>query len=752
MLKSPVRPKQLRKIRQHSPERKTSFPLIYKLLKYKKIILLVLISSLGWSACQGIKGLVSHRYQRSKTAVVSPIAKLRSLAPSSRSDQLKVLATSQLTRNDNIGSTKFRDNARARYLLATDLIRQQQGKLALTHLKGLGQDYPLLHPQIMFKVAQAQRQNNQEQAAQKTLNLLIKAYPKSPISANALLLLEGNKSLHEAKLIKDFPYHPLTQKLVRQKLRKNPNQFALLLLLAKYSRGSDLNKIRDRLVLEYPDKLSAQDWEAIADSYWREEEHRKAADAYFYALSTPRNLYRVARGFHRNGNLDTARRAYQRLLREYHDAREAGEALVYLASISSGDEAVVYLERAISKFPTVAPQAYRSKAIVHERFDKNVAADKARDNLLSQHENSAAAADYRWKIAQELANNGNKKDAWQWMQPAVKSNLESNVDPKALYYTGQWANDIGNTNAAKKAFRKTIQIHPQSYWAWRSAVQLGWDVGNFDQVRPLTPILDETKLYSPLPIGSKALQELYFLGQHEDAWLQLQSEIRRHQQPTVNEQFTEGLLKLELGQYSEGMQQIWDLTKRETPQELKQWKALRKNNSYWYGLFPFPYRQQITQYAKQEKINPLLVLSVMRKESTFNPEIDSVVGAVGLMQIVPPTANWVAQQIDLPDYSLINPDDNIRIGTWYLKHNHHRYQDDSLLAVASYNAGTGNVSAWINRYGINNRDRFVEQIPFPETKDYVEGVFGNYWNYLRLYNPEIRQKVNNLNSDVQPDN
>lgn len=745
MLKSPVRPKQLRKIRQQTSESKTNLPFIYKLFKYKKIILLVLISSLGWSACRGLNKLVSHHYQQTKTTVVSPFSKLRSLPPNLRSAELELLASSKLS-SDNSTSSKLKDNVRARYLLASDLIQKRQGKLALTYLKGLGQDYPLLRPQIMFKVAQAQQHNQQEKIAQKTLNLLIKTYPKSPISANALSLLDGNKSLHTARLIKDFPYHPITQKIVRQRLKQNPDQFELLLLLAKYSRDSDLNQIRDRLVLEYPDKLTAQDWEAIADSYWREEEHRKAADAYLYAPSTPRNLYRVARGFHRNGNLDTARRAYQRLLREYHDAREAGEALIYLASISSGDEAVVYLEKAILKFPAIAPQAYRSKAIVHERFNKNLAADKARDNLLSQHKNSPAAAEYRWKIAQELASKGNKEDAWQWIQPVVQSNLESDFVPKALYYSGKWANDIGKRAAAKAAFRKTIQLHPQSYWAWRSAVKLGWDVGDFEQLRPITPVLDKTKGYNPLPIGSQALQELYFLGQYEDAWLLLQSEIGLHQQLTVNEQFSEGLLKLELGQYSVGMQQIWDLTKRETPHELQQWKELRKTSSYWYGLFPFPYRQQITQYAQQEKINPLLVLSVMRKESTFNPEIDSVVGAVGLMQIVPPTANWVGQQIKLPNYSLTNPDDNIRIGTWYLKHNHHRYQDDSLLAVASYNAGTGNVSAWINRYDINNRDHFVEQIPFPETKDYVEGVFGNYWNYLRLYNPEIRHKVNSLNS------
>ena len=519
-----------------------------------------------------------------------------------------------------------------------------------------------------------------------------------------------------------------------------------MLLLAKYSRDSTLNPLRDRLVLEYPSKLTPKDWEAIADGYWRTEEHRKAADAYTLSNPIPRNLYRAARGFHRNGNLDTARRAYQRLLREYHDAREAGEALIHLASISSGDEAVVYLEKAIAEFPSSAPLAYKSKAIVHERFNKHQAANQSRQKLLNQHSNSAAAAEYRWNMARELAANGNIQDAWSSMQPVVKSNLELDFAPRAIYTAGKWALELNKAEAANTAFKRVIKLYPQSYWAWRSAVILGWNVGDFGQLRGLSPSLNLTKAYSPLPMGSEALQELYLLGQYYDAWLLLQSEIEQPQQLSVNEQFTSGVLQLELGQYSAGMQSIWDLTKREPPQELKQWRVLRQTETYWHSLFPFPYESEILQYAQQQKINPLLVISVMRKESTFNPTIDSAVGAVGLMQIVPPTAKWVAGQIQLADYSLTNPQDNIKIGTWYLKHNHHRYEDDSLLAVASYNAGTGNVNAWLNRYDINDRDRFVEQIPFPETKDYVEGVFGNYWNYLRLYNPEIRQRVSKLRS------
>ncbi|MEL7008494.1 MAG: transglycosylase SLT domain-containing protein [Cyanobacteria bacterium J06588_4] len=738
MLESPVRLKKL-SVQPHPRDKKPQFK------KYHQIIILVLLCSLGWWAIRSL----NHRATKSppQSRVASALVDLRSLDPSARQSQLRSIVEQQ---ERGSSPQSIRDRHRAQYLLATDLIQQGKGKQALAYLTGLGKDYPLLRPQILFKIAQAHQLNNRPQTAQKTLNYLVKTYPRHPISANALALLIDNKSLLTARLMGQFPYHPVTQNLARQSLRSNPDQHRLLLLLATHSREENLNPVRDRLVLEYPGKLTPDDWQAIADGYWREGEHRKAADAYIYAQPIPRNLYRAARGFHRNGNLATARRAYQRLLREYHDSREAGQALIYLASISSGDEAVVYLEKAIAKFPADAPEAYRSKAIVHERFSKYEAANDSRQRLLNDHGNSASAAAYRWKKARTLAAKGNQRDAWELMQPVVKLERELDFGAKALYATGKWAIAINKQDAAKSTFEKIIKLYPQSYWAWRSAVKLGWDVGDFNRLRSLSPRLDLRSTYSPLPVGSAALQELYLLGQYHDAWLMLQSEIEHPQQMTVNEQFVEGVLRLGLGQYSTGMQQMWDLSKRETPQELQQWRALRQSKTYWHSLFPFPYEAQILQNAQQENINPLLSISVMRKESTFNPTIDSVVGAVGLMQIVPPTAQWAAAQIGMAEYSLTNPEDNIKIGTWYLSHNHHRYKDDSLLAVASYNAGTGNVNAWIDRYGIGDRDRFVEQIPFPETKDYVEGVFGNYWNYLRLYNPEIRQKVKNLRPGTKP--
>jgi soluble lytic murein transglycosylase len=633
------------------------------------------------------------------------------------------------------------DRNRARYLLAVDLLQQKQGKATLEYLKDLDRDYPVLAPQILVKKANAYQLLNQSSQVKQIYQQLSADYPDSPAIPEILSWLSQTDARYQKQLIQQFPEHPLTQKLVRQLLKDNPNQLNLLLLLAKYNRDPDLEAVRDRLVLEYPAQLSPADWQAIASGYWREEEYRKAADAYTLALLTPRNLYRAARGFHLNGNFPEARGAYQRLIKEFHDARETGLGLLHLASISAGQEAIAYLDLALEKFPEQAPQALLSQGVIYDALKQPELANQARQKLLQQYPSSEAAVTYRWQEAQKLAVKGNIQGAYSWVQPLIEINLNLEILPKATFWAGKWAKQLGLVAESQQAFRQVIAFYPQSYYAWRSAVLLGWKVGDFDNVRSFNPTLKFPELNSPPPTGSDTVKELFVLGQYSDAWNLLESEIKQPQELTVSEQFSEGLLLLKLGRFSEEIQQVWDLAQRDTPQEQQQWQTLRQTPTYWYALFPFPYRATILTNSQQNKINPLLVISVMRKESTFAPDISSRVGAVGLMQIVPETAQWVASQINLSEYSLKQPTDNIKIGTWYLAHNHDRYQNNSLFAIASYNAGTGNVNQWLKVYNTKDLDRFVEQIPFPETKDYVEGVFSNYWNYLRLYDPQIKQQV-----------
>ena len=167
------------------------------------------------------------------------------------------------------------------------------------------------------------------------------------------------------------------------------------------------------------------------------------------------------------------------------------------------------------------------------------------------------------------------------------------------------------------------------------------------------------------------------------------------------------------------------------------------------SLYPFHYWDTIANWSRERKLSPALVIGLMRQESRFEAQIRSSAGAIGLMQIMPDTGSWIASKKGLTNYNLDNPADNISFGTWYLDYTHSRYGDNSMLAVASYNAGPGAVAGWVESRGVGDPDEFVNSIPYEETRDYVSKVLGNYWNYLRLYSPSVQQQIATLQ---QPNN
>ncbi|MDJ0690893.1 MAG: transglycosylase SLT domain-containing protein [Xenococcaceae cyanobacterium MO_188.B32] len=637
------------------------------------------------------------------------------------------------------------NNHRHSYLLASNLIEQQQGKRALKQLENLEQDYLLLAPYILLKQGQAyELEGNIAKATEVWQNLIIK-YPDSPAIVEALYLLGRDNPAYWDRAITQFPHHPRTHDIIRRMLAQNPNQPRLMLVLVKNTpEAKDVEQIRERLVKEYSSQLSAADWEAIADGYWLKWDYGKAGQAYTKAPRTPRNLYRAARGLHLGNDKTKAKQYYLQLLRAFPKAEETGLGLRRLATIVNKREALNYLDLVISRFPQETPQALVQKAKILESLKSPVSAANARQVLLTNYASSEAAAQYRWRMAQKKAQAKDFMGAWQWAQPIAVNNPDSSLAPKAGFWVGKWAQQLGHTEETQTAFKSVLTSYPQSYYAWRSAVALGWDVGDFTTVRQKLPLISSANTRFLPPAGSAIFQELYKLGLEEEAWTQFRVEVSKKQNLTVAEEFTWGLMQLHQGKNLRSINQIWSLKKRDNPEDREQWQALRQTSQYWQALFPMPFEESILKWSQQRQINPLLVTSLIRQESRFEPEIKSSAGALGLMQVMPGTGQWIAQQTKQPNYSLTNPEDNINFGTFYLDYTHRRYNNNSMLAVASYNAGPNNVAKWVSRYGLSDPDFFVEQIPFRETRGYVESVFENYWNYMLIYNPDTAKLFEQL--------
>ncbi|VBB08754.1 prokaryotic transglycosylase active site [Lucifera butyrica] len=162
-------------------------------------------------------------------------------------------------------------------------------------------------------------------------------------------------------------------------------------------------------------------------------------------------------------------------------------------------------------------------------------------------------------------------------------------------------------------------------------------------------------------------------------------------------------------------------------------------NSDWFQkkyVYPFPYQDMVFRYALKNEVDPFLVASIIRTESKFIPQARSRKGAMGLMQLMPDTAAWIAQRMDEPNFDpkqLQDPEVNIRLGTWYLSSLIKEFQGNEVLSLAAYNGGRGNVRQWMRQNGWEMSFQDARQLPFPETREYVRKVLRDRARYRSLY-------------------
>jgi len=166
--------------------------------------------------------------------------------------------------------------------------------------------------------------------------------------------------------------------------------------------------------------------------------------------------------------------------------------------------------------------------------------------------------------------------------------------------------------------------------------------------------------------------------------------------------------------------------------------ALLYLSSNWMTLlYPIYYKDEIRKHAAHYKVDPFLVASIIRVETNFKPGKESKKGALGIMQLMPDTANWAMDMAKLPSVNLMNVknevDANIQLGTWYIQSLHKEMDGNPIAAIAAYNAGPGNVKNWINKGMWDGTYENVKSIPVGETRHYVQRVIYYYNQYTDVY-------------------
>jgi len=158
-------------------------------------------------------------------------------------------------------------------------------------------------------------------------------------------------------------------------------------------------------------------------------------------------------------------------------------------------------------------------------------------------------------------------------------------------------------------------------------------------------------------------------------------------------------------------------------------------------LYPAPHRGSLLKHAPGRNVDPRFVLSIARQESRFQADAKSVAAARGMMQFIASTANEIAAQVNQGNFNqddLYNADTAILFGSQYLSNLFKQFPNQPQAVAGSYNGGADNLARWIARSHATDADRYVPEIGFTQTKDYVYKVMANYWTYQRLYDAQLQ--------------
>ncbi|XID95625.1 lytic transglycosylase domain-containing protein [Paenibacillaceae bacterium WGS1546] len=161
--------------------------------------------------------------------------------------------------------------------------------------------------------------------------------------------------------------------------------------------------------------------------------------------------------------------------------------------------------------------------------------------------------------------------------------------------------------------------------------------------------------------------------------------------------------------------------------------------SDWIGkrIYPISFKDEIKLHAETYQLDPLLIAAIIRVESNYREHAVSRKGAVGIMQVMPDTAEWILKQGDFGNITVSDAGREARagiaLGAWYVKEMNRQFDGDLIRSLAAYNAGPGKVRQWLDSGVWDGTEETVKDIPYGETRHYVQRVLYYYRKYQDIY-------------------
>lgn len=420
------------------------------------------------------------------------------------------------------------------------------------------------------------------------------------------------------------------------------------------------------------------------------------------------------------------------------DAARKGEALYFYALTirDLGDRAgyLKTIRRVVDELPTEtwAEEALNNLATFYIVGDEDDLADAVFRELYAKYPRGSYAERAAWKIGWRAYRASNYSDTVRYFEPAAADFPRSDYRPAWLYWSARAHEHLKHRALARERYMLAATDYLNSYYG-RLAVK------RLDGAAPAPRVLGEPTSVLPPPPNEEIVRALLAAERYDDALNELRfaqrawgdspaiqatiawTYYRKGQTLTGTERFN--LLRGSITLMRRAYPQFLAAGGQELPREILTM------------IYPVAYWDLIRKYSAQRDLDPYLVAALVAQESTFVPDIRSSANAVGLMQLMSFTARQYSRRLKITYSSRVmtNPDSSIRIGTAYFADLVKEFGGVH-LALASYNAGEHVVRRWMaERPGLTDREEFIDDIPYPETQNYVKRILGTAEDYRRLY-------------------
>jgi soluble lytic murein transglycosylase len=442
-------------------------------------------------------------------------------------------------------------------------------------------------------------------------------------------------------------------------------------------------------------------------------------------------------------NFRGARADFEAYLAALPDGDRAVEARYYHGLSSTATETTSQLLQLASDVPgdDFAPMALLEAGKAQEELGRYANAETIYERLVATYptRDAGMAGAFRRGLARYVrANLSGALSAWQELlgrdpEPAVRA--------QALYWSGKALAAQGDDAAARDKYQAAAAVRPVDYYVLRAQVALNPPPSSKDFEPAAAQPNDEAELARWFASHGLDLNAAGQIASQDPAFVRAQALVQHGLYRAAGWEF-----EIFLTTYSDKPDRLYWLAARfgemGLPHAQLQLGSAALNGATAAGQVsildvpaalaraasPLAFPDLVTSAARVRGFDPLLFLSLMHQESSFDPYVESVAKAKGLTQIIPQTGNEIARALRVPDFQqedLFHPKRNVQFGAYYFGERLKRNGSVD-RALASYNAGDGNVDNWTTP-GRDDPDVFTEYVPFAETHDYVKRIHLYWW-------------------------